>query len=425
MVVHDFQGIRLKTNADGAKISLTEILFFAGLILWFVQYYLDQSVFEGFFGVSFIKEVRYFCMLIFAFTILFKEIRPQVRALLGMAMLAAFIVVDQMVGDFGITLLQMFLILFAARDISFRRICKVIVWTALVLWLCVVMSDLFGFYHIVHEVSGNGSRVREYLNFNYMTFGAIYFNNIVFCGLYAYTDPDRRGRGGRMGYRSEVGWGPIILLSLSVLWIYAMTDTALSFVTAALYIGLYVLVFKFRVPFFNNTLFNRILSVVLFPLLAAFTIWLASSFVPKDPFYEAINDFSHDRINMAWEGIQTYGIHLFGTDLHENTDRLKGDYFYVDSGYMKILLQDGVLILLLVILFYCILFYAAVVEHDKLLCIWVVCTAIYSVFNNMLINPVMNGSFLSFWYAISLLRWHRQKKRGGVGQRKEAISVEQ
>lgn len=425
MVIRSFRGIRLKTPADGIKISLKEIFFFAGLILWYVQFYTDHSFYEDVFGSPFVRGIRFLSMFVLMFSILLNEIKPRQRVILGTAFLVSFIALDVKAGDLGIQMLQILLLILAAKGVSFCRMCKVMLWTGIVLWLGVVMSDVLGFYHIPASVSNNGDRVREYLNFNYMTFGAIYFNNIVFCALYAYTDPEPMERTELSEAHSEAGWGLIILLAVCVGWIYAMTDTALSFVISLLYICLYVLTIKLRTPLFGNNLFNRVLSVLMYPILAAFTLWISCSYVKGDPFYEALDDFSHSRLELSWTGIQNYGIHVLGRNLHENTDPAKGAYFYVDSGFIKVLLQDGIIVFLLIILLYCIIFYAAVVGRDKVLCIWLFCVAVYSVFNNMMINPVSNGSILSIWYVLELLRRHRHRKRAGVYKRKEGLCVEQ
>ena len=55
--------------------------------------------------------------------------------------------------------------------------------------------------------------------------------------------------------------------------------------------------------------------------------------------------------------------------------------------------------------------YAAIIEHDKLLTIWLICVAVYSIFNNLLLSPMENGSLFAIWYAIDLIKWHREKKK--------------
>ena len=74
----------------------------------------------------------------------------------------------------------------------------------------------------------------------------------------------------------------------------------------------------------------------------------------------------------------------------------------------------GVIVFVLILIMYSIMLYAAIVEHDTMLAIWLICVAIYSIFNNMLLSPKENGSLFAIWYAIDLLHWHRKKKTAGL-----------
>ena len=51
---------------------------------------------------------------------------------------------------------------------------------------------------------------------------------------------------------------------------------------------------------------------------------------------------------------------------------------------------------------------------DRVLCIWIFCIALYSVFNNLLTSPLSNCSFLGIWYAARILRDYSRKKREGT-----------
>ena len=64
----------------------------------------------------------------------------------------------------------------------------------------------------------------------------------------------------------------------------------------------------------------------------------------------------------------------------------------------------------MILVFYSIILYAAVIERDKVLIIWMICIAVYSMFNNLLLSPTENGSILAIWYALDLIKWHREKK---------------
>ena len=126
---------------------------------------------------------------------------------------------------------------------------------------------------------------------------------------------------------------------------------------------------------------------------------------------------THNRISLAYPGSKIYGVHLLGVQIKENTDIPPGQIFYIDSGLHQKpdqlrgdrfysdpdLLLSGI-------------FYAAVFENDQVLVIWMICIALYSIFNNLLLSLAENAGLLAIWYAADLLTWHRKKIEPETGQ---------
>ena len=347
-------------------------------------------------------------MLIFLFKIVISEKNVlQKAAAVFVACGAVFVVVQRNINT-GMPLIQILLMLYAARGIPFKRICKVLLWACIFCWTVPVLVDKLGIFSLEREIYKE--RVREFLNFNYVSFAAIYFNNILFCTLYVYSDNDIPGPGNNYGRRREVPWIILLLFAVMLRWIYAVTDTSLPFVVAALYLFLYIMVFKFRVRWFGDTAFNRTLAVSLFPVLALINYIIVKNYNKKVAVMKQIDEMIHFRFSLPNQALKKYGIHLFGTQIVENTDTTQGDYFYVDSGFMKNLINYGLIVFILILVLYSVMLYAAVIEHDKLLTIWLICVAVYSVFNNLLLSPMENGSLFAIWYAIDLIKWHKKKK---------------
>jgi hypothetical protein len=152
-----------------------------------------------------------------------------------------------------------------------------------------------------------------------------------------------------------------------------------------------------------------VIAISLFPALALFNYIVAKNYNKKVAIMKKIDDLIHFRISLPNQALKKYGVHLLGTQIVENTDSTQGDYFYIDSGYIKNLINNGLIVLLLILAVYSVMLYAAILEHDKLLTIWLICVAAYSLFNNLLLYPVENGSLFAIWYAIDLIKWHRKK----------------
>ena len=199
------------------------------------------------------------------------------------------------------------------------------------------------------------------------------------------------------------------MFGVMLTWLYKVTDTSLPFVVAILYLFLYIMVFKFRVRWFRDTALNRVLAVLLFPAMALFNYIIVVNYNKKVPVMKQIDELIHFRLSLPNQALKKYGVHLFGAQIVENTDTTQGDYFYVDSGFMKNLINYGLIVFILILILYSVMLYAAIIEHDKLLTIWLICVAVYSVFNNLLLSPMENGSLFAIWHAIDLIKWHKQK----------------
>jgi len=409
MVINDYRQAAVRFDLNRIGISFGEILYYTGLVLWLAQFYITRTIYADFYSGKLMTAVRYFCMLIFMVKILLTEKSVNRRVIeVILAAAAVFIVVQRTVNT-GMPLIQVLLLIYGAKDIPFRRICKVMLWSCVALWSLPVLIDRIGIYSVSRQVYRE--RVREYLNFNYVSFPAIYFNNIPYCCMFAYTDPDRRGAGGNYAKRREVPWLMIVFFTAVQIWLYINTDTSLPFLIGLLFLFLYTVVIKLRLIELRNSRFNRILAVILFPVTAAVTYRLCLEYGKKTPLIKTLDQMTHNRISLAYKGITRYGVHPFGIQIVENTDSTKGSYFYIDSGYIKNLLNYGLIVLIMILVYYTVILYAAIIERDKVLAIWLICIAVYSMFNNLLLSPAENGSLLAIWYALDLIKWHRQKER--------------
>lgn len=407
MVVNNYQQAKVRLDHEGIRVSFGEILFFTGLVLWLIQFYISRTIFLELFGDKILTVTRYFCMLIFFVKIVLTETTLHKRAAAVFITAAAvFIVVQQNINT-GMPLIQVLLLVYGARNISFRRICKVSLAACVVLWLIPVLTYSVGYNEL--ERSEINGRVREYLNFVFVTFGAINFMNILFCTFYVFTEPDRAGRNGGIAQRKTVPWPLIILMTAITVWLYMVTDTSLPFAICMLFIAMYVVIVKFRIPFIRNNALCRILAATFFPLAAFITYYISSIYDSKVKWMSKLNSFSHKRVALSKQGLDTYGVHLFGTQIKENTDSTKGAYFYLDSAYIKDMIYFGLIVFIMILVFYTIILYASVVENDRTLAIWMISIALYSMFNNLLLLPAENASMFGIWYALDLLRWHRKK----------------
>ena len=140
-MVFDSRAVRLRIPQEDVRVRLDELMTFAGLILWVLQAYIDDTGFGVIFGTELGKLIRYFCLLLFLVRILLSDMHLAIRAVCTAAVGFCYLMMIQQMAGAGITFLQLFVMMMAIRGISFRRLCKVMFWSCLLCYLGILFFD--------------------------------------------------------------------------------------------------------------------------------------------------------------------------------------------------------------------------------------------------------------------------------------------
>ena len=408
-MVFDSKAVRLRIPQDAPRVRLDELMTFAGLIFWVVQAYIDDSGFGTIIGDEFTKLTRYVCLLIFLVRILLSDMHLAARAVSTVAAVFCAVMMIQKMSGAGITFLYIFLMIMALKDISFKKTCKVMFWTCLICYFTVVLADAVGLIGLPPMVDGD--RVREYLGFRFVSFPSFYIFNIFFCGAYAYTDlkgvaREKLERGERV---EKFPWPVLAFLAVFNLYVYIKTDTNIPFLITTLFILLYVLCVYRGWNLFPNCFPMRFLAGICYPALAFFSYEVVVHYNPNSKTWLKIDEkLAHFRIRHSATGLKLYGISPLGQIVQQNGNLKSPNYFYIDSAYMKMLINYGLIFSILLFGIFSLISVAAVKNEDTVLCIWMVCIAAYSLMNNVVLNPEQNCSLFAFWYAIGV--WTQRKR---------------
>ena len=411
-MVFDSKAVRLRIPQDAPRVRLDELMTFAGLIFWVVQAYIDDSGFGTIIGDEFTKLTRYVCLLIFLVRILLSDMHLAARAVSTVAAVFCAVMMVQKMSGAGITFLYIFLMIMALKDISFKKTCKVMFWTCLICYFTVVLADAVGLIGLPPMVDGD--RVREYLGFRFVSFPSFYIFNIFFCGAYAYTDlrgvaREKYERGERV---EKFPWPVLAFLAVFNLYVYIKTDTNIPFLITTLFILLYVLCVYRGWNLFPNCFPMRFLAGICYPALAFFSYEVVVHYNPNSKTWLKIDEkLAHFRIRHSATGLKLYGISPLGQIVQQNGNLKSPNYFYIDSAYMKMLINYGLIFSILLFGFFSLISVAAVKNEDTVLCIWMVCIAAYSLMNNVVLNPEQNCSLFAFWYALGVWTQRRRDKK--------------
>ena len=411
-MVFDSKAVRLRIPQDAPRVRLDELMTFAGLIFWVVQAYIDDSGFGTIIGDEFTKLTRYVCLLIFLVRILLSDMHLAARAVSTVAAVFCAVMMIQKMSGAGITFLYIFLMIMALKDISFKKTCKVMFWTCLICYFTVVLADAVGLIGLPPMVDGD--RVREYLGFRFVSFPSFYIFNMFFCGAYAYTDlrgvaREKYERGERV---EKFPWPVLAFLAVFNLYVYIKTDTNIPFLITTLFILLYVLCVYRGWNLFPNCFPMRFLAGICYPALAFFSYEVVVHYNPNSKTWLKIDEkLAHFRIRHSATGLKLYGISPLGQIVRQNGNLKSPNYFYIDSAYMKMLINYGLIFSILLFGIFSLISVAAVKNEDTVLCIWMVCIAAYSLMNNVVLNPEQNCSLFAFWYALGVWTQRRRDKK--------------
>lgn len=391
----------MTVNFKVKRLKVSEKFFFVGLFLWILQSYMIQTDFLKFYGYFPCTIVRVTSLSIFLFKIIFIDKKYSKMILsLSIVYLVISVMIEFTTTETTIdTFLNVFIIIMAARNIPFQKITNFVFVISGLGFLITVSAAFLGILN--NSALIMGGKKRYYLGFDYVSFAPIYLVNIIFCGFYSYTT--KKGK--------SVPWMYIIVALFADILIYLLTSTRLAFGVVLIFICLYIIIEKLHMPIFKERWITKILSVILFPTIGILTCWFSNLYVPNNAKWIALNKLLSNRLLLNKRALMLYDINWFGQVIEVNTNLNAGidDYMYIDSGYMNLLLQYGVIAFVVVLLLYSFILRNSVKRGNNVLTIWLFCICIYNIVNGMLLSPATNSSLFAVWMFTTELK--KRKKR--------------
>ena len=236
-------------------------------------------------------------------------------------------------------------------------------------------------------------------NVNIKIFGFGYYSIVPFTFFfltleYLYLKSEKQKKA------TYVELGVILLLNYIL---YSLTTLRLTYYLVYLVILLYVFLIKFDWIDFHNRIINY-LSIMVFPLVFALSIWVNYAFDSTDSVFLTANRLLSNRLYLGHEALHRYSINLFGNNIVTNASK-GADYFYIDSGFLFSLLGYGVVFTALMLAIYIYLHSYSVRTNNKMLFIWLTVVAVFSFSNNTWISMQLNPLLLCFPIILKQDNW--------------------
>ena len=302
----------------------------------------------------------------------------------------------------GLVIIALFIV--AALNIDLDLILKESFFFILLFLIFAVVLYGLGFFASVDTGwtrSDNGI-FRHSLGFAYTTYSANYFFSLTCIWVYL----KRNSKKYLFSY--------VILFLLNYL-IYKYTNTRVAFLETSL-----LLIFAFLVRFlkinFLKFKINRIIVSLIFVLCLLFSIWITVNFTNSVEWMRKINVALNYRMAYAHDAFIKYGINLLGSSVQWVLVTTSSQrYFYVDSSYIQIIIQYGIIVTIIIISLFTLLMLVNVQEGNQVALVVLGMIALHSITDPQLFNLAYNPFILSLGSSITYLYEHRKEivSRGG------------
>lgn len=283
------------------------------------------------FAVAWWKPVQLVCLL----TIIFKLCLDRYFAVRRLALwfvTAAGLVAVMVSSGHYVAIFAIVLFAFSSGNVDEKAILKCSLWTVLLVWIVTIVGAVIGI--IPWNVVVQGTRVRYNLGFRYTTYSANIFMHLVIIWVYLHKKPKL----------IDV----FVIMTANVLLFFA-TDTKVVFaeimllIFAWIFAGWINLKRKFWKVFFKSAFIWCALIALVFHI----------GYDASIPWMYELNNLVTHRLDLGYRAFQLYGITLFGQEVvwvTSDAQALGKAYFYVDSSFLNVLLNYGLVLFVLLVI---------------------------------------------------------------------------
>ena len=315
---------------------LGQVLFFVAFGVWLTARILWTTWYVAPIAKAMpLDSIRAFCLVL----LLVRETiygRRDLRSLAGFiiatALAATALFVDHTLYFDGICFV------FAARDISFKRIACFAFAVMAVLVSFVIVTALLGITtDALYEV-GSERGTRHGLGFAHPN-KAPQFSVFAFF-LWAYLRNDR------------YSWGDVVGMLAIESFLFYLTNSRAAFMLTIL-LAILMMVFRYAPASWGKTNVVKVLGVGSVLIVATFAIVFSAIYNPEISWMEQLNSLLSGRIRLSHEALQEFGIPLLGQDVTfgsgSNYNRFTGEWvtststLIVDNMYIRVPVQCGLL----------------------------------------------------------------------------------
>ena len=357
-------------------LSRKELLFYLAWILFLATLILDQTMWTAAYPVlgTMLKLGRYGSYAIGMVNVFLDNFEKNnflcLMVMIGVSVLC-------FLSNSNMTMVLYLVFFVSAYELDSERFLKVTIWAQGFLLALVVLGSQIGL--VEDYIFTPETRLRHGLGFSWTTTSAVLFLFIVFEYIALR--------------KEKLKYVEIILLEGIGVVLYELTNSRMVFALCSVFLmfiaGAKLLGFRFSITHFFRKLFVLVPSVLCILAIAIHAFYNSNS-----AFWEKLNSFLSGRLKLGKEGLQDYGISLFGTSItwegYSAKKIVTNTYNYVDCSYLRILLEYGIIFLVIVVAIFTVVIYKSIKSENYFLLWSVVFVLILSITEPRLMNLSFN-----------------------------------
>ena len=359
-------------------INKKEIWFLTGWVLYLFSVILKMTILvdKSDSLQLILKVIRYVSYVDFSMAIVSKYRKKELIILVLLSLLlltSAMNSKEKVILFYG-------LILFAAKDINARRFLKISLLIQGILLLIIVVFSQMG---ILEDCLFNrrAGFYRHGLGFTWTTAAPILFFFLQL--IYFYIR------------KEKIRCIELLIIGLIDVYFFIMTDTKMAF---AMSVAIFLFMFfqklnKKRWKFINkfDSIFKFLPEVICGITLLSFRLYDSSV-----ANWSRINSLLSSRLELGAAAIKNYGYSLFGKEIewigfnYKTNISIADGYNYVDSSFLLLALNYGVVFLIITLIIYSFIIYRATKRKDYYLIIVLITILVFSITEPRLMNFTFN-----------------------------------
>lgn len=267
--------------------------------------------------------------------------------------------------------------MFEARNVDLNKAFRIYARILLIGSLITVTASLFGL--IGQQITSNG---RHFLGFTWTT----YAPNILMTILMAWAYIHKKNR--------NTMFTLSVLILIDIFYFFA-TKTKASCIENILLLVMTAL-YDSKILKIPQNRFLKFIIMFIFPIMFGITM-LFTFYYPKVGWLQQFNSmFLNNRLNYNLVAFTKYPVNMFGNLMSWNMSESNGiGYFYVDSSYVQILLQYGVVVFVFILAIFTLLMREYIKNNDTMGVICLSIIALHSITDPQLFILMYNPFLLS------------------------------